>query len=102
MAIELPPELAKRFGVQPGSEHNARYQVLRGFCLGNGVDAQPGDIVILPRRIARGWIATGRLVPAPASSSASAPTLENADPELDNADPQPSKSRRRAREAAEE
>lgn len=95
MAITVSPALAKAWGLKndPVLDRVVRYRVLRGFCIGNGMDVQPGDEVDLPEYRARGFIAHGKLAAIRRVTNAD-PVLEKADPPqesgddpLDSADP---------------
>ncbi len=93
-AITIPPNLSVEYGIKPG-EPRGRFRALRGFSLGGGVDLQPGDVVQLPRRVAAGWVKTGRLMDADSGDQ----PLEERDPEMESGD-SPVRSRRgRAAEA---
>lgn len=96
--IELPPELAKKYGVTPGREENIRYRVLRAFCIGNGVDLEVGQEITLPRRIASQWAATGRLAPI-VVVRADADELEHTPIPISTTATRPRPTRRRAKAA---
>lgn len=45
-----------------------KYQVLRGFCLGGGIDVHPGDPIELTERAAELYIRQGRIKPVTAGT----------------------------------
>lgn len=42
-----------------------KYQVVRGFCLGGGIDLHPGQTAELPERQAELYLRQGRIRPVP-------------------------------------
>lgn len=84
-----------------------RVLVKRGTCIGQGVDIYPGEVVELPERTARLYIAQGRVVPCStprtedeaAATDAPPPyepgTIQTSDPPVETMDPRPARGRPR-------
>jgi len=61
-----------------------RVRVLRGFCLGGGRDAYPGDIVDMDEIGARQYIGTGKVAPVLEAVQVSDEVPANREPSLPN------------------
>lgn len=53
-----------------------RFRVLRGFCLGSGVDVHPGHELELSETQARVYLQQGRLAPLPEEAPPAAPVAD--------------------------
>lgn len=95
MPIGIPNSLAKKLGLSgdPARDRVSRYVALRGFCIGDGVDVQPGDEVDLPAAHARRFLVLGKIRPASAPAPTPAGELVDGDPALDAAEAPTAKAR---------